>query len=187
MRNLTYSIVLLLIFVFSSCSDRARISRQYVEFTSNNIVFPSAFQKVESGQVGISDACPDIPIMILYNDSLSCSLCQINHLHDRIPIYEHADSLGTYMVMTILSPKPEEYNDVILALQVREFDFPVYVDYSGDFGRLNKCIPEDPRFHCFLINRERKPVFVGDPLASTTLWDLFCKVLDNIEIKEENE
>lgn len=182
MKSLIVALLnLLMIFAISSCSEHARISRELAEFQDQTIVLPSAFHKVESGQVVLSKTITDVPIMILYNDSLSCSLCQIHQLYNKIPIYDLADSLGTFTVMTILSPTQDEYLDVITELKERDFDFPVYIDQSGDFRRINAGIPKDNRFHCFLIDRDGKPIFVGNPISNDLLWNLFCKTLNNLE------
>lgn len=165
----------------SSCSERSRIAREFAEFTNKTIVLPSSFHKVISGKLMVeSEVDSGLPVMIMYNDSLACSLCQINHLYERTPIYELSDSLGTFSVMTILSPMEEEYGEVVEGLIERDLDFPVYIDHSGDFRRLNSFIPEDTRFHCFLMDKTGKPIFVGDPVSSTALWDLFTQVLDSI-------
>lgn len=96
-----------------------------------------------------------------YHDSLSCSSCQISHLADIQSIYELSDSLGTFEVMTIFSPRPEEYDQVLRDLEIREFEYPVYVDVTGSFVSSNGCIPSDRRFHSFLTDSDRHPVFVG--------------------------
>lgn len=167
--------------VLSSCSERRRLSRELAQFTSGTIVIPSSLHKVLSGKVTAETSiCQDLPVMIMYNDFRTCNLCQITHLHDRAPIYALSDSLGTFAVMTIFSPDCGEYEEVVAALIEHDFDFPVYIDPSGDFARFNSCIPEDTRFHCFLVDRESRPIFVGNPVSSTELWDLFIQVLDCI-------
>ena len=174
----------MLLLVMLSCSERTRISRELAKFMSRDIVLPACFQEVESGVLSMSKAKEDMPVMIFYSDSLSCSLCQINYLHERKPIYELADSLGTFVVMTILSPGAEEYGDVVDALRRRNLDFPVYLDYDRRFARQNLHIPSDVRFHSFLIGRDGKPIFVGDPIAGDALWNLFCKVLDEMNTEK---
>jgi len=173
-----FTFALLLILSISACSEQTKLSQELATFMNQTIAFPKHFLKVESGKVELSRVDLDKQILVLYSDALSCNLCLINHLHEKIPIYELADSLKTFTAMTILSPKEEEFEEIITGLLDRNFNYPVYID-TGDFSYLNTCIPEDHRFHSFLINQEKKPIFVGDPISSINLWDLFCKVVDN--------
>lgn len=117
---------------------------------------------------------------VTYFDSTSCSICQINHLSDFADLYEIADSADMLDYLIIFSPREEEYADVVKELVERDFPYPVYVDSFGEFRRANAAIPDDKRFHSFLLDRSSHPVFVGNPIASPGLRKLFDKVLDNI-------
>ena len=171
-----------------SCSfERTKLRKQMDEFMQSEIIFPSSFHKIESGRLSPCERIQTKPVLVFYHDSSSCSLCQINRLHDRLDIYALSDSLGNFDVMTILSPKEEEYQEVIGTLRDRCYEFPVYIDYSREFPVYNSHIPEDVRFHTFLVDERCRPVFVGDPVPETTLWDIFCKTLDKITSTTENQ
>ena len=79
--------------------------------------------------------------------------------------------------MTIFSPRAEELEEFRLQLSVQDIGFPVYVDTYGSFAGENAGIPEDERFHSFLVGGDGRPVFVGNPLGSEKLQDVFQKVL----------
>ena len=83
--------------------------------------------------------------------------------------------------MSIFSPSVEEYDEVLKNLIYRDFEYPVYIDFSGSFRQKNDCIPKDCLFHNFLIDSNGHPVFVGNPIASDDLWNLFNKALSSIE------
>ena len=89
--------------------------------------------------------------------------------------------MGTFEVYTIFSPSQDEYDDVLEQLVFMNFEYPLYVDVFGDFRRKNTCIPEEKKYHCFLLDKEEHPVFVGNPLANAELMHLFKKVLDRIQ------
>lgn len=167
-------------FIAYSCENR-RVSNVLRSFQKSVVVIPEDLQSVDNRDVvlcGEQEECS--PVLIIYYDSLSCSTCQIGHLTDLLELYELSDSLGTFKVMTIFSPKQEEYDDVIKNLMLKGFEYPVYVDYRGSFRRKNSCIPADSRFHSFLTDKSGHPVYVGNPIASDGLWNLFLKVLQNI-------
>lgn len=86
-----------------------------------------------------------------------------------------------FSVLTIFSPLQEELEDVRLKLMVADYDFPVYVDVNGTFGKLNRCIPTDVRFHEFLLDEMGKPLFIGNPTSNEQLSDLF-----RVALREQN-
>ena len=90
-----------------------------------------------------------------------------------------ADSLKTFQVVVLFSPKPEDVPHVIRALSEREIGFPVYVDYDGLMPAT--LIPTDQRFHSFLLY-DKHPVMVGNPLSSKALMSVFTKTLVSINI-----
>ena len=102
-------------------------------------------------------------------------------MSDCLPLYELSDSIGTFRIVTIFAPRQEEYDEVIRQLMVLDFPYPVYVDFDGSFRKANPCIPEDKRFHSFLLDKEGHPVFVGDPLASDRMMELFKEALESLE------
>ena len=75
----------------------------------------------------------------------------------------------------------EEYDEVVKQLMILNFPYPVYVDYSCSFRKLNSFIPDDTRFHSFVIDKNGKPVFVGNPMSGQKMMDLFIQVVSNLE------
>lgn len=163
-----------------ACTER-RISRQLKEFMGQTVIIPTDMIKFFNGEQIMDWQIPEIPLMVFYHDSLSCSSCQISHLSDIERVYELADSLGTFDVMTIFSPKAEELGDVLKKIAIRDFEYPVYVDISGSFSSARGHIPSDKRFHSFLLNQDKCPVFVGNPVNTDKLWELFMLALEKIE------
>ncbi len=172
--------VLIVMFAMTSCAEH-QIARTLKNFRTSTITLPEDLQKIHHrSQTTIEGSDTGIPVMIMYHDSLECSSCRISHLIDLLDLYELADSLGTFKVMTIFSPREDEYDELLTKLIVNNFEYPIYIDFSGSFRQRNKAIPEDRRFHSFLINSSGQPVFVGDPTASDQLWSLFLKSLEDI-------
>ena len=88
--------------------------------------------------------------------------------------------VSCFSVLTVFSPKDDEIEEVRSALMLNAHPIPIYVDVNKSFCRLNKDIPYDPRFRCFLINDEGAPIFVGNPVASAKLKELFLTTLTKI-------
>lgn len=179
-RKILFLFSLSVLLLFTSC-DRQRVAKSLRQFYAETIEIPSDLQKITGriqSEVGNRERTP---ALIIYHDSLSCSSCQISHLADLNDVYALADSLGTFEVMSIFSPSVEEYDEVLKNLIYRDFEYPVYIDFSGSFRQKNDCIPKDCLFHNFLIDSNGHPVFVGNPIASDDLWNLFNKALSSIE------
>ncbi|MCM1177422.1 MAG: hypothetical protein NC308_01815 [Clostridium sp.] len=171
----------------SSCSDR-QVANELRSFRNSEIMTSIELEKVYGREIVPCVSEKSCARLIIYHDSTACSNCQISHLYDNIDLYEISDSLDAFEVMTIFSPREEEYDNVMKELVQVNFPYPVYVDTYGTFMEANSCIPADARFHTFLLDRDGHPVFVGNPMSSQDLWTLFEKALRNlVENDSENE
>ena len=169
--------VSLVLMMLSSCGERNEVRRVLSSFMETEIELPADMEVYAEG--GFSTAVLDSlsPVkMIIYYDSADCSSCRISHLIELEPLYWAAEE-GHYDVVTIFSPRAEELEEFRLQLSVQDIGFPVYVDTYGSFAGENAGIPEDERFHSFLVGGDGRPVFVGNPLGSEKLQDIFQKVL----------
>ena len=180
MRKLFNRILLvsLVLMMLSSCGERNEIRQVLSSFKETEIVLPSDMEVYDEGgfRMAVLDSLNSVK-MIIYYDSTDCSSCRISHLIELEPLYRDVAEDGHYDVVTIFSPRSEELEDVRLQLAVQDFSFPVYVDTYGSFARENVGIPEDERFHTFMIGGDGRPVFVGNPLGSEKMQDIFQKVL----------
>ena len=166
--------------LISSCSDQ-KIKHDLRVFQREKVSLSLQFEAVTGRNIG-HEALEDGTVsMVMYYDSTECSQCRISHLADCLPLYELADSIGVFRVVTIFAPRQEEYNELMASLMKLDFPYPLYVDFDGSFCKANPGIPEDRRFHSFLLDRDGHPVFVGDPVASGTMWSLFEKALARIK------
>ena len=169
-----------LIFVclsFSSCSERQKIKKTMTEFMKTEIRLPTSMTMVHGEELGRSDLTSLIENkLIIYIDSLSCSSCRIGHLNEMLPLYRLSDSLKTFSVMAIFSPVKRNIPEVELQVQLLNFPYPIYIDNDGEFASNNN-IPADKRFHDFLINKNGKVLFIGNPLASDLLMTVFMNTL----------
>ena len=165
--------------LFYGCAEH-QTKKLMKDFMRAEIVLPEDLHSVENRNMSTESVFPEIPTLIIYHDSLECSTCRISHLMDYSGLYEMADTSG-FQVVTVFSPRQEEYDEVLRQLMVHNFPYPIYIDFNCSFRNRNTAIPEDPRFHSFLIDKDRHPVFVGNPTASDDLWKVFEKTLAKID------
>lgn len=176
-------VVRLLIFAVSvislpvSCIEYNRIKNMMTEFMNSEIVIPddiNCIYNMEMSKIQ-KDTLQKLKLVIYY-DSLNCSACRISRLLDIYPLYEMSDT-SHFSVLTIFSPKQSEIDDVITQLRIMNHKIPIYVDVNKSFSNLNQVIPSDLRFHTFLLNDKGCPKFVGNPLNSVKLKELFIESL----------
>lgn len=163
--------------IMASCTERYRLKVMMKDFMKTEIVIPDDLECIYHREINTInlDSIKE-SVFIIYYDSLDCSSCRIGRLTDNYPLYEMADSIG-FSLMTIFSPPIDELDEVRLHLMLSSHSIPIYLDTNGTFRRLNHTIPTDLRFHKFFVAPDSHPAFVGDPLASHKLSELFEKVL----------
>lgn len=86
-------------------------------------------------------------------------ICKIMRFRELYPLYTLADKSGEFSVMTIMSPKIDEMNSVLDNIMISNPRFPIYLDVKGSFRKINH-IPSNKDCHVFLIDENRKPIFV---------------------------
>lgn len=79
-----------------------------------------------------------------------------------------------------MAPDSLRIKDVIKLLKFSQVPYPVYIDEAEQFTQLNSFLPEDTRYHTFLLDRNDCIVLVGNPLGSDAMWALFRSTLDNM-------
>lgn len=173
-------ITLLLILCFSTFSCKnMRVERQIRNFTSSRIVIPDGLQ----GMGGKRDSCAVQNVygrMVIYFDSLGCNSCRVNKLYEWNEILAFClDSVSGCAVNFIFSPAGDE-NKLRDILCENGQDYPIFIDVSGDFPRMNPSIPTDNRFHVFLLDGSGRVVLVGNPVYNLPLWDLYKATLRSL-------
>lgn len=158
-----------------------KIKQELRHFMRETVTLPEYLESVDKRNISQTPLPEGKAAMVFYYDSLECGSCKVNHLVDLEPLYEMSDSLGTFDVVTVFAPRIEDYDELVRQLMVRNFRYPIYVDTEGIISKTNPCIPDDKRFHSFLINKEGHPVLVGNPVESDRMWGLFIKALDSLK------
>ena len=170
-----------ILILLTSCKEYW-LSRELERFMGQAIAIPENLTVISDRNIiSLSDFEKETNALVILYDSLECSSCQIGHLYDYLWSYEKLDSIQGCQLMTIFSPRQEEYDEVVKQLMILNFPYPIYVDMSGSFRKINKCIPDDRSFHSFLIDKNGKPVFVGNPMSGPRMMELFMEAVSNLE------
>ena len=180
-KNLLSDCIICLICIafLTSCAEYGT-GKILKKFMNETVSLPKDMHSVQDRSMSSVSNFDKRPTFVIYHDSLACNTCQIIHMTDNIKLYERADT-SDFQVVTVFSPRQEEYDEVMRQLMILDFPYPVYVDFNCSFRKLNTGIPEDVRFHSFLLDKNGHPVFVGNPNANETLNHLFEKVLSGLK------
>lgn len=169
--------VVLTIIVISSCSESLKLKKTMSKFVLSHIQIPNDLQCIHKNEISAIAEDLLMPFkMIVYYDSLDCSSCRISHFMDLYPLYKMADT-SNFSIITIFSPKKEDLEEVKIQISMANYPERIYLDTNGNFCKLNESIPNDQRFHSFMLNDEGRPIFVGNPLYNSDLMDIFIKIL----------
>jgi hypothetical protein len=85
----------------------------------------------------------------------------------------HEEAGEGFLSIFLFSPTRAKIGETLMALDVSQFNYPVFIDESGLFPKANPHIPADNRFHTFLLDKNGKVVLVGDPVNNPALWELY--------------
>lgn len=174
--------VIIICLAMASCTERQKVRTMMMDFMKTDIVIPDDLECICGHEVKAIDRDSIKGSMfIIYYDSLDCSSCRIGHLAENYPLYEMADTSG-FTVLTIFSPRMDDLKEVRLQLMMTNSPVPIYLDVNGSFCKRNSSIPSDLRFRKFFVSPDSHPAFVGNPLASDKLYELFEKVLNRSNI-----
>ncbi len=145
---------------------------QTVDFSGLTVAENGYYSNAE---ISLADTLPTI---VVYMDSSICHSCAVGHLHDL------DESLGCY------SEEERPYNQVIILSSPRKGEQSVLastryysglstflVDKANVFLANNAFIPQDQRFHTFLLDASGHIVLVGDPRGGDKIKSLYHECL----------
>lgn len=172
---ITFSSVFVSFFIVGCKREKEKLFKMLKDFEETRITIPQDMIMIQNGELRPYDIHGETPIFIIYVSPAECSSCRISHLDKYEDLFSMADSLG-FLIMIILSPNEDQREYIQDLLIQARFHYPVYIDSYSEFANQN-IIPEDNRFHSFLINSDNNPIFVGDPTANDRMHVLFSAIL----------
>lgn len=176
-----YSAVVLLCTVALSSCGLNTTDKVLRKMSEAQFVLPEGCLSVDSGHVFVysPDSIARAKFVIFYGPE-ECGSCRIDRLEGLDTLYRLAETHRNFDVQVIFSPSQEQVQEIMELLRRKAFKWPVLVDVQGTFMELNDFVPDDNRFHYFLTDVDGSPVFVGNPLYSNSLWNLFIRAVDSL-------
>ena len=150
------------LFTISSCQELSLV-KTLSDFEKANISIPSEMLYCDGDSISLTQ-CPKPPLFVAFISADECSPCFIETASIYGDVFDLGNKYG-FSTMLILSPDKGvmQYCQDLLARE--EVQVPLWLDLNNEFAIANaEKIPEDHRFHYFLLNEDYSPIVVGNPL-----------------------
>lgn len=169
-------IVLICVCVFS----KSKIQNQYECMMDSEIHFPSSLDVIDGTNGGSKLTAESVYKFVVLIDSTHCSTCMLKYLPRYWAALQNFPLSKPVELVVIMVPKVGECEQIQRQIQLRHFPFDVFLDRCGDFLRDNPSIPNDDRFHVFLINDVGTPVVIGDPTRGEKMHLLYKESVQSL-------
>jgi len=119
---------------------------------------------------------PETPYKILlYTDSVGCTSCKLLLVLWRSFIKE-VDATMKDRLSFLFYFQPKDKNELNFIFKRDHFYYPVFIDEENKIDKLNK-FPKRVEFQCFLLNKDNKVIFVGNPVFNPRIWELYKRIV----------
>lgn len=186
MKNLIYIFSCASLLLFQSCrpSESESMERLLNQWHGKEIQFPSVPKFTVYGEdtveMGISSGNYKI---VHYLDSTGCTTCKMDL--DRWKTFiGYMDSVSQSSVSCLIYIHATRKREVKIALKEGRFDYPVCLDTSNEFNRLNG-LPLNPVFQTLLLDKDNKVVAMGDPVKNPRVKELYLNIISGKETHAE--
>ena len=183
--KLNFWLVISLLIALCSCKEdnnKQEITQIIKEWQGKEIVFPKNPTFTQFGKDNILYQIPESEYkIVLYVDSVGCTSC-ILQLHKWKELIEEVDSLfgGTVPVLFFFHPK--DTREIAYLLKRDDIIIPVCIDEKDHFNAINN-FPAYQSFQCFLLDKDNKVVFIGNPVHNTRVKDMYLsQIASGVEI-----
>ena len=167
--------------LLASCeSKEKKLHGILSELQGKEIVLPmDADIEVYSNIAGLDSLCGPMMVaktkILVYVDSVGCSSCKLN-IEDWMMRIEEAKALAAdpddVSILIYFWVQNKERFYLRRTMAQHKFNYPVFFDKNNNIGRLNN-LPEDDRFHAFLLDNDNKVVVIGSPQGNDKMWELY--------------
>src|SRR5690554_324480 len=177
-------LIITLLSVLSACQDKNKqeITQIIKEWQGKEIVFPENPIFTQFGNDTITYQIPESEYkIVLYVDSVGCTSC-ILQLHKWKELIEEVDSLSGGTVPVLFFFHPKDTREIAYLLKRDDITIPVCIDEKDHFNSINN-FPTNQSFQCFLLDKDSKVVFIGNPVHNTRIKEMYLsEIASGVEI-----
>lgn len=114
------------------------------------------------------------PKVVMCTDSMRCGPCQL-----KLRVWDDLIKKYKSSVDFIFVVYPKNRPEILAHSKNINFRYSLFVDYKDEMEALNS-LPEDPYFRCFLVDRDKTILLIGNPTYNDRLMDLYTETLDSL-------
>lgn len=131
--------------------------------------------------VVVDSVKPDLRFVV-YVDSTECTPCELDKMYMWNDLISKARQYkGKLKYIFVIAPKSKEsLVDIYLSIEYSGLRSHVYIDTAYVFRDSNKEFPMDSKFHNFLLDKHDSVLFVGNPLKSKTLENVYNRTVKSV-------
>ena len=172
-RILIFHIAIVAVFLYSCQNKQKKEITQIVkEWQGKEIVFPEKMIFTQFGQDTVPYSLSESPYkIVMYVDSVGCTSCKLQ-LHKWKEFITELDSLTRGSVPVLFIFHPKDKREIFYLLKRDDIDIPVCIDEKDRINAINR-FPENQSFQCFLIDKDNKVVYIGNPVHNPRIREMY--------------
>ena len=117
--------------------------------------------------------------IVSYIDTAGCTSCRLK-LAEWQRFMNEVDSITSSHTPFVFYLYPKNTKDLLIEFRREAFDYPVCLDETDEFNRLNQ-LAKSNTLRTFLLNKENKIVAIGNPIENPNIKKFYLKILTGKE------
>lgn len=118
--------------------------------------------------------------IVIWYDSTDCKECNIAKLPDYSIIDDYCRNASYNLNLVFIFSIRKKNEKLVQYVQYSKQYFPIFIDTSNLFYKLNPHIPANKLMHSFLLDDENNVVLVGNPIQNQAMFDLYKKKIEEM-------
>ena len=185
-----YKLVLLLIpLVLSllSCDGKREYDAMRIveEWEGKEIIFPDSLSFMRYGIEPVDFSIGTGYKILVYVDSTGCASCKMQ-LEEWNRFISYVDSVANGSCQYLFFIHTRYPKEMSYVLKNAKFNVPVCIDIDNSLDKIND-FPDNILFQTFFLNSENRVVYIGNPVYSSAIQDLYENVLVRDKQKKEED
>ena len=118
--------------------------------------------------------------LVVYTDSAHCTECEMRKIYlwnDFVKL-EHKYNGHFRVIFIVQASSKSSVKNIISALNHYEVEYPMYVDSTSTFSKMNPHIPSEDMYHVFLLDEKDSVVLVGNPQFNSKIENKLLQILE---------
>ena len=178
----TITILLTALFFFVACQNKNKEEAisSVKEWMGKEILFPQNSIFTIRGKDTIDFNLNKSEYKIVsYIDTAGCTSCRLK-LAEWQRFMNEVDSITSSHTPFVFYLYPKNTKDLLIEFRREAFDYPVCLDETDEFNRLNQ-LAKSNTLRTFLLDKENKIVAIGNPIENPNIKKFYLKTLTGKE------